>query len=242
MRIKALVCEVLFRETCACAAAAKTVIDLTFLRRGLHSNPDELRAALQTLIDETEETQDEAVVFGYGLCSNALAGLRARGIPLIIPRAHDCITLLLGSTEAYDRLFAARPGTYYYSGGWIERGADTVPRNPEDGAGLDTSFEELVQKYGRDNAEYLWSLQQTWMEHYTHAAYIDIPLGNLASYRAYTRRVAQERGWEMEEAPGNLSLLQALFDGDWDDARFLRVPPGHEVIQSVDDRIISSRP
>ena len=225
MRIKALVCEVLFRETCACAARAKTVVDLIFLRRGLHSNPEELRTALQHMVDETDEGQDEAVVFGYGLCSNALAGLRARGIPLVIPRAHDCITLLLGSREAYDRRFADRPGTYYYSGGWIERGDDTVPRRPEDGAGLEASFEKLVEKYGRDNAEYLWEYQQGWLKHYTHATHIDTALGDLEAYRAYTRRVAQERGWETDEAPGDLSLLQALLDGAWEEARFLRVPP-----------------
>ncbi len=117
-----------------------------------------------------------------------------------------------------------------------------MPRSPEDGAGLDIAFEELVEKYGQDNADYLWSLQQTWMDHYTHATYIDIPLGDLVSYRAYTRRVAEEHGWAMDEAPGKLDLLQALLDGEWDDARFLRVPPGHEVIQSVDAQIIASRP
>jgi len=241
VRVKALVCEVLFRETCACAARAKSVVDLVFLRRGLHSNPDELRAALQQLVDETDETQDEAVVFGYGLCSNSLAGLRARGIPLVIPRAHDCITLLLGSKEAYEALFGARPGTYYYSGGWIERGADAVPRRPEDGAGLEAAFEDLVAKYGQDNAEYLWQLQQSWMERYTHATHIDMALGDLEAYRAYTRRVAQERGWAMDEAPGDLGLLQALLDADWDEARFLRVPPGHEVIPSVDEAVIAVR-
>src|SRR5574340_867574 len=88
--MKVIACEVLFREVCACAAQAKAVIDLVFVRRGLHDNPDQLRATLQGMIDETDETQDEAIAFGYGLCSNGLAGLRARGIPLVIPRAHDC--------------------------------------------------------------------------------------------------------------------------------------------------------
>ncbi len=242
MRIRVLACEVLFREVCACAAQAKTVIDLTFVRRGLHDNPEQLRAALQQLIDETDETQDEAIVLGYGLCSKGTAGLRARGIPLLLPRAHDCITLLLGSKEAYDRVFSARPGTYYYSGGWIERGDDRVPRRPEDGAGLDASFEELVAKYGRDNAEYLWEFRASWVEHYTHATHIDTGLGNLADYRAHTQQAAQARGWEMEEMRGDLSLLQALLDGEWEETRVLRVPPGHEVIQSVDAAVVAARP
>lgn len=242
LRIRVIACEVLFREICQCAARARSVIDLQFLRRGLHSNPDELRAALQTLIDETDESQDEAIAFGYGLCSNGLAGLRARGLPLVIPRAHDCITLLLGSREAYDRVFSDRPGTYYYTGGWIERGDDRVPRRPEDGAGLEASFEELVAKYGRDNAEYLWELQSSWVRYYTHAAHIDTALGDVASYRAYTQRVAAERGWQFEDLPGHLGLLQALLDGDWDDDRFLVVPPGHQALQRVGPEVLTSGP
>jgi hypothetical protein len=242
VRITVVACEVLFREVCLCAARAKTVIDLTFLRRGLHSNPDQLREALQQAIAQTDEAQGEAVALGYGLCSNGVAGLRARGRPLVIPRAHDCITLLLGSREAYDRVFSARPGTYYYSGGWIERGADTVPRTPEDGQGLEAPFEELVAKYGRDNAEYLWELQASWIANYTHAAHIDTALGDLDGYRAHTRQVASDRGWQFEELPGDLALLQALLDGEWDEERFLVVPPGHEVTQKVGSEVMASRP
>ncbi len=241
MRLKVIACEVMFREVCQCAAAAKSVIDLTFVRRGLHDNPDRLRETLQAMIDEVEETQDDAIAFGYGLCSNGLAGLRARGVPLVIPRAHDCITLLLGSKEAYDELFGARPGTYYYSGGWIERGADRVPRTPEDGAGLDMAFEELVAKHGQDNAEYLWEFQSNWLRNYTHAVHIDTALGNVAEYRAYTQQAADERGWDYAERAGSLSLVQALLDGEWDEERFLVVPPGHEVVQKVGPEVIAAR-
>ncbi len=242
MRIKVIACEVLFREMCQCAAQAKTVIDLVFVRRGLHSNPDELREVLQAMIAETDPAQDDAIAFGYGLCSNGLAGLRAGAIPLVIPRAHDCITLLLGSKEEYDRVFSARPGTYYYSGGWIERGADTVPRRPEDGAGLDATFEELVEKYGRDNAEYLWEFNASWVKSYTDAVHIDTALGLVAAYRAHTANAAREHGWKYDELPGDLALLQSLLDGDWDEARFLVVPPGDEVIQVVGPEVIASRP
>jgi len=240
LRIAVLACEVVFREICLCASRARCIIDLQCLRRGLHSNPDSLRRGLQARIDAGEEEQCDAVVLGYGLCSNGVAGLRARKVPLVIPRAHDCITFLLGSKEEYAQRFAERPGTYYYSGGWIERGADEVPRNPEDGAGLEMPFEEMVEKYGRDNAEYLWELQAGWVKRYSHATHICMELGDEEGYREAVRRIAEERGWEYDELAGDLSLLQALCDGEWDEERFLVAPPGCEVVQDVGPGVIAA--
>ena len=242
MRIKLIACEVVFREICLCAARARSVIDLVFLRRGLHSNPDTLREDVQGQISASEDGQCDAVALAYGLCSNGIAGLRAHRVPLVIPRAHDCITFLLGSKEEYARRFSESPGTYWYSGGWIERGADRVPRSPEDGAGLDASFDELVAKYGRDNAEYLWEYQSQWVKHYTDATHVCMQLGNEETYRDYVKRIAEEHGWNYRELPGDLSLLQALCDGDWDDDRFLVVPAGQQVIATVGSDVIAAAP
>jgi hypothetical protein len=240
MRIKVIACEVLFRELSLCAARARSEVDLVFLRQGLHANPETLRAYVQAQVDDTDETRYQAIALGYALCSNGVAGVRARGIPLVMARAHDCITLLLGSKERYAEWFSERPGTYYYTGGWIERGDDGVPRRPEDGAGLEVSFDELVRKYGRDNAEYLWEFKSAWIKHYTHAALIDTQLGTTEEYRRYTQRIAQERGWQYCEIAGDLSLMQALVDGEWDEGRFLVTPPGDEIAPRVGPEIVVS--
>jgi len=233
---------VLFRELCHCAARAQSIVDLVFLRRGLHDNADTLREQVQEMIDETDPERCQAVALGYGLCSNGLAGLRARTLPLVVPRAHDCVTLLLGSKEAYHRLFSERPGTYYYSGGWVEREADSVPRRPQDGAGLDLPFEELVAKYGRENAEYLREFQSNWVERYTHSTFIDTGLGDREAYRNYAKQVAADHGWSFDEIAGDMRLLQDLVDGRWDDDRFLVVPPGHRIAPTSAADILAAAP
>ena len=65
----------------------------------------------------------EAILIGYGLCSNGIMGISSNKYKLVIPRAHDCITFLLGSKEKYSKYFTDMPGTYWYTMSWIECGA-----------------------------------------------------------------------------------------------------------------------
>ncbi len=236
MRIRVIACGVLSREVCLCAAHSRNAVSLTFLKLGLHSNSDLLRAEVQREIDSTDSEKYQAVAIAYGLCSNGIAGLRAGSVPLVAPRAHDCITLVLGSKEKYARIFSEHPGTYYYPSGWIEQDYDTsIPLRPSDGAGLMiVAFEELVAKYGKENAEYLWEIQSGWYKNYSNAVYINTGLGNIAEYRAHVQALAEQNGWTYSEMEGNLSLLQALVDGDWDEDRFLTVSPGETVLARVD--------
>lgn len=238
MRIKVLACEVVFREFCLAAAKSPVTIDLEFLIRGLHDNPLTLRTEVQARIDTVDESETDAVVLGYGLCSNGTAGLVARGIPLVIPRAHDCITFFMGSKERYQEHFFEHPGTYYATSGWIERAGSRTPRLPKDGAGLDASYEEMVEKYGEDNAQYLWEFQASWIKNYTHSTYIDMGTVGSEEYRRRAEERAAELGWQFSEMQGDWRLIDRLLGGEWDDADFLTVPPGHTVVQDVTQGII----
>ena len=124
MRLKLISCEVFHREMCAVIARSPNQVDLEFLPKGLHDiGCVGMLARLQAVLDKVEEEKYEAVLFGYGLCNNGLAGLQSRTIPLVVPRAHDCITLFLGSKERYLDYFQNHPGVYFKTTGWIERNA-----------------------------------------------------------------------------------------------------------------------
>lgn len=238
MRYQLIACEIMFREVAFRAATSRHVIDLHFLTKGLHDNPDSLRAHVQAKIDELDPLPHDAVLLGYALCSNGTVGLQARTTPLVIPRAHDCITLFLGSKEAYAKRHREKPGTYYYTSGWIERNSAHVERRPADGAGLDRSFQELVAQYGEDNARFLMEFMNQWQKHYTTAAYIKTELGHQPEVEAEARRAAESHGWEFEVIEGSDRLIRALVNGEWEPEEFLVVPPGRRIVATYTNGIL----
>jgi len=235
MRLKMISCEVLARQAYYAAALSPHVVDVELVRKGLHDDADELRAELQRQIDASEGDGYDAILLGYGLCSNAIAGLVCPYAQTVVPRAHDCITLFLGSKERYAEEFRAHPGTYWYTADYVERGG-------EDGAGitLGTSaddknmskiYQEYVTKYGEDNADYLMEVMGAWQQHYDRAAYIDTAEMRLPDHSG--------RGWTLERITGSFLIIRDLVEGRWDDERFLIVPPGETIAPTHDGSVIA---
>jgi hypothetical protein len=246
MRLKLIACEILYRELCAAVARSVNQIDLEFLPKGLHDiGQAGMSSRLQEVLARVDESLYERVLFGYGLCSNGLVGLAARNIPLVVPRAHDCITLFLGSKERYLDYFQANPGVYFKTTGWIERGENSHQNNPQSIAqqsGMIQTYEELVAKYGEDNAKFLYEQLCNMTRNYGKLTYIEMGIEPDDRFERQSRQQALERGWKFERLSGDMSLVQSLVDGPWDDDRFLVVPPGHRVAASFDDGVIKAVP
>lgn len=245
MRLCVIACNVLFRELSYTAAYSPHTIDVVYLDRRFHETPDELRQEVQSAIDAAEQVRYpyDAILLGYGLCSNGLAGIQARQTPLIIPRAHDCITLLLGSQERYNQSFKEQPGTYYYTPGWCEREGTRKERTSVQGqAAREAIFQEYVEKYGAENAEYLMETLHTWYKNYSRAVYIHMGLVRFPDTEEQARKVAAEYGWNFEETDGDMRLMRYLTDGDWPEADFLLVPPGYRTEGTYDDGVLKAVP
>ncbi|MCP5516247.1 MAG: DUF1638 domain-containing protein [Verrucomicrobiales bacterium] len=247
MFLKVIACEIAFRELSHLAAQAPNLIDLDFLTQGHHDTPSEGRRDIQERIDALPDGKYDAVLLGYGLCSSILPGLRARKLPLIVPRAHDCITFFLGSKERYQKCFTERPGTYYFTSGWLEcrtRRGKSLPAGH--GAFLpahspstrQADYEAWVAKYGREKADYLMEVMGGWSQHYTHGTLIDFDFARPLALDQEVQRICQAQGWQYEQARGDLSLLRRWLAGDWPDTDFLRVEPGQQIAATSDDRII----
>jgi hypothetical protein len=245
VRLLALTCEVLARAVYLGAARSPHVVDVRLNRRGLHDDPPNLREVLQAEIDGAGAPY-EAIVLAYGLCGGAAAGLRAGSIPLVVPRAHDCITLFLGSRGRYAAEFSGHPGTYWYVGDYLERtddGSAFAGVGAVSDAEARATHEEYVRKYGADNAAYLMEVLGGWRSHYDRAAFVTLGLGGDApAVEARARDEAASRGWQFEKLAGDLVLVRRLLDGDWDPADYLILGPGERLAMAYDETVIRAEP
>ncbi|HOM15993.1 MAG TPA: DUF1638 domain-containing protein [Thermoguttaceae bacterium] len=246
MRLKLIACEILYREVCAAAARSINQVDLEFLPKGLHDiGPTGMRQRIAEAIAAVDSARYEAILLGYCLCSNGIVGLRAGAVPLVVPRGHDCMTLFFGCLQRYLDYFHKNPGTYFKTIGWIERGEQLEQLSSaaiQNQLGLNLSFQELAARYGEENARFLAEQLGNLTRNYRQITYIEMGVGPEAPFVQKARREAEEKGWRFEHVRGDMSLLQALVDGPWDQERFLVAPPGHEIAPCFDDQLIQAKP
>ena len=195
---------------------------VTFLDYGLHEVPKALNEAVQEQIDALREPSH--ILLGYGLCGNGLAGIQAGRHTLFIPRADDCIAILLGSYQAYVKEFSENPGTYYLTKGWLESGSDPLKEH-----------HEAVEKYGAEAAEWVMDQQYT---NYKRLVFVAHTQEDLDTYRSRALEVAEyckRWGMQYEEVHGSEAYIRDLVTAvatlSESDDQFLVIPPGGSIQQ-----------
>jgi len=232
-KLALIACKVLWREFSFFAGQSEAVIDSFFQPQGLHNDPENMRAQIQAVINQVEaEHNHDYLIFGYGLCSRGIEGLKSRKTPMVFARAHDCLTFLLGSRQRQIQIYREHPDAYWYSPGWIETG--TQPSKER----IEKEMELLRMKFGEEDARWLHSQMAGWNRNYHKAIYIDFKIGDREKYLAYTRACAEELGWEFIELEGDPALVKNLLSGQWDEKNFLILPPGQELKLSYDDDLV----
>ena len=188
MRLKLLACEIFQREFSALVTNSPHQIDVEFLPQELHViGRVRMKNRLAEYLAAVDEDAYDAILLGFALCSNGIVGLAANKIPLVVPRAHDCITLFLGSRQRYQDYFFANGGTYFLTTGWFEH--DNALRYEID----------VMPFYSK------LALIEMGVE----------PPDN--TFEQQARKAAEERHWEFEKLTGDLSLFRRFLCGDWND-------------------------
>ena len=241
-----IACGVLATDTRHVLRRLGAVATMEFLPGGLHARPDELRRRLQERIDEVSATTNtDRIVVGYGVCGLGTVGVHARNVPLAIPRVNDCIALFLGSDAAYHEQFSQYPGTYYVSAGWVEE--KTLPHSLDDSpiaCGPECfTFQQLLSRYGQENASAIRDFLNSWQRNYQRAAFIDTGVsGHRQRYADMAKAMAAEFGWKYEEIAGSDELLAKLITARNSTDEVLIVPEHHVTAHDPVSRTLTAVP
>jgi hypothetical protein len=215
------------------------VIDVEFTELGQHTHSDTLRHIIQSSIDAAENCGKDyaAILLLFGLCGNTTAGLCARRTRLVIPRAHDCSTILLGSRAQFEKYFKEASSTPFSSTGYFERGEYFLRQ--ADGHKVvqyGDSYATLVARHGEEKAQYIWAaMHPPELENENRRAlFIDLPETADLGHAAQFKEKAEAEGKEYVRLEGNIRLVRNLLFGQWDPEEYLIVPPGHKILGVYD--------
>ena len=229
MLLKLISCNVFQREASWCIARSSHVVDPEYTELGEHARSAGLRQLIQDRIDATEASGKayDAICLLFGLCGNATAGLKAGKTRLVLPRAHDCCTILLGSKARFVEHFGQAPSTPFSSSGYLERGSYFL-RTSDDGSAsvqMGDAYQALVEKFGEEDAKFIWAEMHPENGD-SKAVFIDLPQTRHLGYAEKFEAKAKEAGKQSVRLEGDIRLIESLIQGNWDEKEFLIVPPG----------------
>lgn len=195
-------------------------IDCEILDFGLHKSPERLKENLQERINASGDYEN--IVLAYGLCGMAILGLHSDTSRIIVPRADDCIAILLGSRKAYLKEQRDHPGSLFLSRGWIDGKLDENSPYGE-------VFDSLLNRYGFEKAKRMYEVyeRRNPLRHYHRLAYLSTPDGdNLEEYRTTSMERAEKLGLTYDEIEASTAFIKKIANADWDE-EFIIISPGH---------------
>lgn len=204
-------CQTIKREVLRAISETGVDYPVLLINSGLHNYPDLLRQAIQEQIDKIDNV--DTILMALGFCGNGLIGVKSTGARMIIPRADDCITLLLGSYKTRKKI-AKEAGTYFLTKGWLDFENNIL-----------TEYRSCLAKYGRERA---LRVMKTMLSHYRRLMVIDTGAYHLEEVLQTTRAFAEKMGMKHEEVAGSMRFLNKLLLGPWDE-EFIIMEPGREL-------------
>lgn len=214
-------CEVYTRELEALREKGLLPEDWTLksLEMGLHDHPPMLQKTLQEEIYHLEESEGpEYILLAYGHCGGGLDGLRADKATLIAPKAHDCISVLLGSVERHRNLLKSHPNSYFSSAGWFEGGK--LP-GPEREAQLLDRYKDMDE----DVLEDLLDADRSTFSSYNRLTHVRTEITQEEEIQK-AKGCAKGMGWELKVEKGSYSWVLKMIQGDFSEDHFLVVKAG----------------
>ncbi len=236
-RYKLISCSIFIREISSILYNNSNSIFPVYLNLGAHNEPAKLKILIQEEIDKTNKDDFDAIILAYGLCGNSLVGIRSDNLPLVLPKAHDCCTILLGSRNTFKSHFSDNLSASWSCNGYMESNESHFHASEEGKIfGLDKTYEELIEQYGKENADYLIK-EVAGKTNDEPLFYIDLQETSVEENISNFLLAAEKRKQEYIMLKGNISLLKGLLRGDWNED-FLIIPPGSHIEPSYDEEVL----
>ena len=193
MRIGIIACDILKLELEKILDELNWSPPAVFLDAAQHVDPQSMRTELIKQINAMA-AQVDAVLLGYGTCQS-LEGIEdACDVQVILPKADDCISLLLGP-EQYALERQKEAGTWFMTPGWAEVGADMV---------IKELHLDRVKKYGKDPME----MARRLFADYRRGLFIDTGVGDKAAVAAKAGKFCVDFNLTLEETTSDCDLLR----------------------------------
>ncbi len=203
-----LACNTIRDELEKAFAATGCSHRVEWVESGLHLVPESLRRRLQEELDKISGVQ--RVLLAFGFCGNAVLGLKSGDYELVIPRADDCITLLLGSKENRERC-CSQGGVYFLTKGWLE-GEINIWRE----------YQAVLERFGPERTERIY---RRMLAHYKFLGLIDTGAYDLADLLPHVREISATLNLDLLILEGTDRYLKSFLSGPWNDDHFVIIPP-----------------
>lgn len=200
-----LSCPTLKKELDHLQTTSGTNLNIQYLPSELHSDPQSLHAFLQEQIDAQPE-EIEQILLCVSLCGGATRGLTATTAELVIPKAADCIDILLSGSES-----SRRANGVFLTESWMDFFGNSA---------LD--YETMVNKCGKSRAE---ERLKTIYTGFNHFFIIDTGTYDLSQVKDYILPLVNLLNGTLEVIPGHYEILKKLVAGKIDND-FQVVPIG----------------
>lgn len=209
-----IACSMVREELQQAMADTACTYPVTWLDAGLHNYPERLNQTLQRALDQV--TGYDRVLLCYGFCGNSIAGIHAGDFEVILPKADDCLTILLGSQKR--RLEISQDGgTYFLTKAWIHG-----ERN------LLTEYRYAVEKYGEKRGKRIFA---TMFGHYKQLGLLDTGCDPMEEVSEEAQDMADLLELPCRRIPASIQRLRDLLTGPWPPEWFLHLVPGEALTE-----------
>ncbi len=142
MKQALLACEIIRHELETVIAESKEDIDVFWLGEALHEHPEKLHAEIQKYLDELSGY--DRIAISYGICGNAMIGIKASHCEIYFPLIDDCIKGLMCADCELPQL---RRNSIFTSEGWLSTKNNS-----------NIEFSRTLEKYGPEKSKQIFRI------------------------------------------------------------------------------------